>query len=77
MIIHSIIDPEIVFKGMDDDYDNMVETIDWNGLKLEIKSVEKGVYEVNRIISTNLSDFLNQELQPGVRFSASYKPGER
>lgn len=77
MIIHSIVWPDIIFEGFNEQSDIPVyETIEYNGIELEVSSVKKDTYKVNRIISSNPFDYLIPEYQPGTLLKYQCIPKE-
>lgn len=77
MLLHTIIDPEVIWNqgAKDEDYTKKCE-INYGGIKLEVIEADQNTYIVNRILSTNLKDFLNPELQPGSKIELVLKSQE-
>jgi hypothetical protein len=63
MIIHTIVEPELLWK-MENDISETME-INYKGVQIEVRKIDEEKLVVNRVISTNLSDYLDTELQPG------------
>jgi len=63
MILHTIVEPELIWQKQND----IVETteITYKGVQLEVRRIDEEKVVINRILSTNLSDYLDIELQPG------------
>lgn len=65
MIFHSIIPEEIVFEENNLQNKEINKIIKYNGLEIEVISLENGQGKIQRIFSTYPKDFLNSKLQPG------------
>ncbi|MFY9177724.1 MAG: YlzJ-like family protein [Caldicoprobacterales bacterium] len=78
MIIYSIIPIETIFS-MDQQKDKDIEKnkiIEFNKIKVEARLIEEDIYEIQRIISTNIHDYLAPWLQPGTRIRLNYQLDE-
>ena len=68
MILYTIIDPNVIFKNeafgeQQSSYNYCEMNVD--GTMVQISQTSNANIRVERIISTNPSDFLNPKLQPG------------
>ena len=61
--MHTIIPPEILFQN-EQTQNIKSECVSYNGVMLDVTPSDEGKYTINRIISTNLKDYLNDTLQP-------------
>ena len=77
MLLHTIIDPEVIWSqgAKDEEYNNKCEVI-YDGISLEVIEVDQKTYTVNRILSSNLKDYLNPNLQPGSKIELILKSQE-
>jgi hypothetical protein len=64
-MLHTIIPEEIIFgeTGNEKDY-NQYKEIEYLGKKIVVK-VNEDNYQIERIISTDVADFLDSSLAPG------------
>lgn len=77
MILHTIMDPGIIFYNESDfQHENIME-IEYNDVKLEVKMIDHKSCVINRIITTNMDYYLKPEIQPGTTLSLSMKPRNR
>ncbi|MGI5850794.1 MAG: hypothetical protein GX340_00035 [Clostridiales bacterium] len=72
MTIHSIIPIEDIFSIYQLPPQEQLQIIELNGIKAEVRLVEENIFEIQRIYTTNLQDYLRPELQPGARIKANY-----
>ncbi|HHZ13037.1 MAG: YlzJ-like family protein [Caldicoprobacterales bacterium] len=72
MTIHSIIPIEDIFSIYQLSPQDQVQIVELNGIKAEVRLVEDNIFEIQRIFTTNLQDYLRPELQPGARIKANY-----
>lgn len=63
MLIYSVIPPELLVAGLENNSKGFEEIID--GVKVQIEPIGENTARINRILSTNPQDFLNPKLQPG------------
>lgn len=68
-IIHSIVPIEEVLQLNKWEPTEGTKIIQWNMVKTEVKLIRDDIYEVQRIYSTNINDYLKPELQPGTRIN--------
>lgn len=69
MLIHSIIPIEDIFSTNQWNPKEQFKIIEFNKVKIEVRTTGDDIYEIQRIYSTNLSDYLNPEFQPGIRIN--------
>lgn len=72
MIIHSIIPIDEIFKNNEEEFSVKTKIIEINGVKLEVCWIKEDIYELQRIHSTSPQDYLNPELQPGIKIKGSF-----
>lgn len=72
MILHTIVDHELIWKEEADTIELMEVT--YKGIQLEVKRIEERKVVVNRIISTDLNHYLDPELQPGSTIIYTLQP---
>lgn len=68
MILYTIFDPNIIFNNETFDQNqssNSKSEIMVNGVMIEVSRVNDSDMRVERIISTNPYDYLNNKIQPG------------
>ena len=63
MILHTIVDPDLIWNKGSDCYER--KEITYKGVKLEVIRANESYVVVNRIFSTDLSHYLDPDLQPG------------
>ncbi|WP_062105021.1 YlzJ-like family protein [Bacillus niameyensis] len=63
MILHTIVPPELIFPDNDQGFQNQ-NTIIRQGIPLVVEQ-DGNMYKVVRIMSSNPSDFLRNDLCPG------------
>lgn len=74
MILHTIMDPGIIFYNESDyNHDEILE-IDFKDIKLAVKMSDDKTCVINKIITTNMEYYLKPEIQPGTILSLSMKP---
>ena len=62
LILYTVVDPELIWKK--EEISGFME-ITYKGVQLEVRRIDEEKVVINRILSTNLSDYLDIELQPG------------
>ncbi|HHU48760.1 MAG: YlzJ-like family protein [Caldicoprobacterales bacterium] len=72
MILHTIVDHELIWKEEADTIELMEVT--YKGIQLEVKRIEERKVVVNRIISTDPNHYLDPELQPGSTIIYTLQP---
>ncbi len=75
MILYTIYDPNMIFKSLNSNAkqnSTSYTELNINGTMLEVSQTDKD-YRVERIISTNPSDFLNPRFQPGSIIKSFWK----
>ncbi|NLX71141.1 MAG: hypothetical protein GX024_09690 [Clostridiales bacterium] len=69
MILYTIVQPDYVYNhSRTQEFNEVIqrpEIIETENIKLEVVPLGQGLYRINRIISTNPSDYLKPQLQPG------------
>ncbi|NLI61714.1 MAG: ribonuclease [Clostridiales bacterium] len=73
MIIYSIVPREMIFPQDESESRGQAKIIELNNIKVEAKLIEGEVYEIQRIYSANIRDYLKPELQPGTRIRLNYQ----
>jgi len=68
-VIYSIIPNEVIFSVLKSDESFKLEEVEYRGCLLQIAVDRDKGASIQRIISTDPRDYLNQELQPGTIFS--------
>lgn len=63
MIIHSIVPQEQIFPPAQDDFSNQAQCM-WNNIPMLVQK-EGATCRVIRIMSSNPSDYLKGDIQPG------------
>jgi Uma2 family endonuclease len=74
MILHTIVDPELIWRQ--DVEMQAITEIEYNGIRLEVTRSDEKTVRINRIISTNLKDYLDPSLQPGSKMEYTLKSRE-
>lgn len=72
MILHTIIDPEWVWQNETEIQKK--KEIEYKGVRLEVIEGDEKTVLIDRIISTNLKDYLDPDLQPGNKMIYTLKP---
>lgn len=73
MIIHSIVPIDQIFPKDNKDLKNQYRIVELNNIKAEVMMVESDIYEIIRIYSTELEDYLRPEFQPGTRIRVNFE----
>ncbi|HHY81058.1 MAG TPA: hypothetical protein GX505_00025 [Clostridiales bacterium] len=63
MILHTIVDPEFIWSAEPVDTDT--KEINYKGVQVEVRRIDENKYVIDRILSTELKNYLDPELQPG------------
>jgi len=71
-MIYSVISQDIIFADSERDRNIQFEEIYYKGSLLQVYYNENKNYIIERILSTNPYDYLNDELQPGNIIKISY-----
>lgn len=71
-MIYSVISQDIIFADSERDRNIQFEEIYYKGNLLQVYYNENKNYIIERILSTNPYDYLNDELQPGNTIKISY-----
>jgi predicted methyltransferase MtxX (methanogen marker protein 4) len=71
MILHTIIDPEWIWNQETEIQKK--EEIEYQGIRLEVIQADERTVVIDRVISTNLKDYLNPSLQPGCKLEYTLK----
>ncbi|HZJ58383.1 MAG TPA: YlzJ-like family protein [Clostridia bacterium] len=72
MTFHSIIPIEDIFSINQLSPQDQTQIVQFSGIKAEVRFTGDNTYEIQRIFTTNLKDYLRSELQPGTRIKAGY-----
>ncbi|HOA81314.1 MAG TPA: YlzJ-like family protein [Defluviitaleaceae bacterium] len=72
-MIYSIISNDIIFKNLENEKSIQYEEINYKGSLLQVCYNENKSYIIERLISTDPNDYLNNELQPGNIINMSNK----
>jgi len=72
LILHTIVDPSLIWESDQAHID--VKEIYYKGVQLEVRRVTENSYMIDRILSTDLSHFLDPELQPGCIIAYTLQP---
>jgi len=64
MVLHTIVPEEIVFQGQQEELSGSQE-IEFKGKKVLVQPLDFKRFRVVQIISSDPTDFLDSELQPG------------
>ena len=64
-MLYTIMPEEVIFKEAYSDEKQKYEEIEYNGKKVIAKILENGDYVIERLISTDVSDYVNENLMPG------------
>jgi len=74
-MLYTIIDPEFVMRQQENqETPPKRKEVVLDGIRLEVFEKDDRNYIVNRIISTNPSDFLRPEIQPGRALTVDINP---
>ena len=74
MVIYSIIPVETIFQSQQEEGKGKnSKIIEINNIKVEATLIEEDIYEIQRVYSTNVQDYLQPWLQPGTRIRLSYQ----
>lgn len=73
MIIYSIVPTEQIFQMEHKPLEDQGRIVELNNIKAEVKLVEEDIYEVKRIYSTDVRDYLKPEFQPGTRIKMRFE----
>jgi hypothetical protein len=65
MILHTIIDPESIWQQKTEIREK--KEIEYKGVRLEVIQDDEKAVLIDRIITTNLKDYLDPGLQPGCK----------
>ncbi len=65
MILYSIVPPEVVFNGFENDAGVRYIEGEYRGEKVLVARMTDGSYALSRLISTRPSSFLDPAFQPG------------
>lgn len=65
MILHTIVDPQIIWGTGQFELNNDIQEISYKGVQLIARKIKENTYMVDRILSTDLKHFLDPDLQPG------------
>lgn len=69
MLLYTIVPQEVIFEGMVKDDDTTYKQINYMGCEMIVKdSGDK--YIVERLLSTDPQDYLNEKFQPGAIIEA-------
>ena len=74
MILHTIVDPNLIWQQKEE-----IQTtteIKYHGIRMEVIPMDEKTVQINRILSTNLKDYLNPVLQPGSKLEYTLNPRE-
>ena len=73
MIIHSIVPTEQIFPTDDQKANEQYRIVNLSNIKAEVRLIEEDLYEIQRIYSTDVRDYLRPELQPGMRIRVNFE----
>jgi hypothetical protein len=76
MILYTIMDTEFVLRHETPKTTPKMKEIVLNGIRLEVNNMDEQNYIINRIISTNPSDYLRPEIQPGMSLTVDINPAQ-
>ena len=63
MILWSIVPPDIIFSDVN--IEPIYEEVEYSGLKCVVEKINSAQCRIVRLLTTNPSDYLRNELQPG------------
>jgi hypothetical protein len=75
MILHTIVDQNLVWARQNDKSEEIIE-LKWQGVPLEVIKKDEKTVVINRIISTDLKDYLDPNLQPGMEIAYTLESRE-
>lgn len=64
MILWTIVPEDVIFASQNQP-DLICEEIDYSGQKLIVEQISPSEFRINRLLTTNPSDYLDSKLQPG------------
>lgn len=76
MILYTIYDPNVIFKPQsfsEKQANASYLELNFDGITVQVSQTNNKDYRVERIISTNPSDYLNPRFQPGSIIEAFFK----
>jgi hypothetical protein len=65
MILWTVIPMEIVLRGVSDEQQPQYEELEYGNARLMVEKTGPSQYRVVRVISTDPTDYLRPEIQPG------------
>ncbi|HCS75766.1 MAG TPA: hypothetical protein DIW17_18080 [Clostridiales bacterium] len=68
MILHTIVDSNLIWKNQDAEPVKTIELI-WQGVPMEVIKKDEKTVVINRILTTNLKHYLNPSIQPGMEIT--------
>ncbi len=74
MILHTIMQPETIFEEVKAKEALIIKEITFEGVILEVEKRGEQNYIVQRMISSNPSDYLRPDLQPGTVLTQQIYP---
>ncbi|HHU78599.1 MAG: YlzJ-like family protein [Caldicoprobacterales bacterium] len=74
MILHTIVNPEQVWAEHSQAIE--IQETEYKGVRLEVLKRDEETVVINRIISTDLHDYLNPNLQPGTIIEYTWRSRE-
>ncbi|NLB41568.1 MAG: hypothetical protein GX815_04785 [Clostridiales bacterium] len=75
MILHTIVDQNLIWGQHDDGSVQTIELV-WQSVPMEVIKKDDKTVVINRILSTDLQDYLNPSLQPGTEITYTLKSWE-
>ena len=75
MILHTIVDQNLIWGQQDDGSVQTIELV-WQSVPIEVIKKDDKTLVINRILSTNLQHYLNPSLQPGTEITYTLKSRE-
>ncbi|NLJ41659.1 MAG: hypothetical protein GX352_08645 [Clostridiales bacterium] len=73
IIIHSIVPIEQIYPTDQKETVEHRKIITFNNIQMEVRFIDERFFEIQRIFSTDLRDYLKPELQPGTRMGFDIK----
>lgn len=73
-MIYSIVPMEEIFPPEDLPDQDQRQIIDLEGIKAEVRLVGSDTFEIQRIFTSDLKNYLKPSLQPGTRLKRGFLP---